>query len=118
MNDFSVDELVEQARANLRIGRDHECNSLKVGELVVSLGLTASQFPFPKQNLSERLQKLVAESGLVPHDMSEQLSPNMTVVEFLAFQQRLCEGCRDQPRIIFYVTCDTVTPIEALLLLD
>ena len=113
--DFSTARLVEGARADRDRWRG---DTRTVWEVSQGMLTPDKSFPFPKQNVAEQLHAIITENGLEACNMSDQLSPQMTIAQLYEFKLRLLTGCHNQPQTVFYVTCDTVTPVEALLFLD
>lgn len=111
--DFSVENLVQTAKESAKIRRRQP-----QGRHVVGRVFSAAGYLMPPFNLTETITKLVTESGAKACDLSPSLHPRMTFNEVKDWQVKLFERCRDFPDTVFFVTCDCVSSIEAILHID
>jgi hypothetical protein len=80
---------------------------------------SAQNYQVPSSiNISEMLMKIICDGGCKGRDLSEELNPNMTVLEINQWKLRLYESIHKNPDTIFFVTCDAITPIEGIMYLD
>ncbi len=101
---------LHEARVIQMAGRVHA----KVGVLH-----PAANYQVPTSlNISEMLLKIISDNGLKGCDLSADLNPNMTTLDLAKWQVKLYQAVHKNPKTIFFVTCDCVTSIEAILHMD
>ena len=62
--------------------------------------------------------KVISDNGLNGCDLSADLNPNMTTLDVAKWKVKLYEAVHKNPNTIYFVTCDCVTSIEAILHMD
>ena len=89
-----------------------------IAQETIGLLHSAANYQMPKINVSKTLVEIICAAGLKGVDLSEGLNPNMNRYQVAKWQSRLYEAVNKNPDTIFFITCDSITPIEAIMYLD
>jgi hypothetical protein len=79
---------------------------------------TAIDHQYPKQNVSDAIQAVAQSNGVVAIDVSSEIWSTMTFQDVCDWECSLARRRGAAPRTIFYITSDTVAPVEVMLKLD
>lgn len=91
------------------------------GEVQPKVGVlhSAPNYQMPTSlNVSEMVLKVISDNGLNGCDLSANLNPNMTTLDVAKWKVKLYKAVHKNPNTIYFVTCDCVTSIEAILHMD
>lgn len=75
-------------------------------------------FRQPSKPLAPMIRKISAEEGVKAVDLSAPLLPRMTIAQLYKWKALLMRRIQQERDTIFFVTVDTISPTEAILVMD
>ena len=113
--DMSTEATLKASMAALQVIKSGpEANKL-VGDLY-----PAHNYKMPGDSIivSSELESIISAAKLKSCDLSSELHPHLTISDMAEWTVRKNELVHKNPDTVFYVTCDTVSTIEAIKYLD